>query len=165
MLPLWILSHTKKQSTSICFMCSWKTELAAICSGAWLSQLSCISFKCETPRHNNNALNHFNSDSNRRCDTVCCFLDFQESANFFTIQTIMQDTSELRDNSGVWITPSIKSQVKNKLAIKSLVLVDTSNNIPWVTLPPNVPHMVVAWAEPTSAHKSETCYLRAYKAH
>jgi len=86
--PFWIASRTKWQSTSICFVRSWKTGLAAICKAAWLSQCRSTSPECITPRVDNKPFNHFNSQvmvvmdlysaSAEDRDSICCFLVFQE---------------------------------------------------------------------------------------
>ena len=59
--PFCISSRTKWQSTSICFVHSWKTGLVVMCKAAWLSQYKCIGSECITPRVDNNPFNHFNS--------------------------------------------------------------------------------------------------------
>ena len=88
MAPFCISSRTKWQSTSICFVRSWKMGLAAMCKAAWLSQYKCVGSECITPRVDNNPFNHFNSQvvvamdlysaSTEERYTVCCFLIFQE---------------------------------------------------------------------------------------
>ena len=83
-----IFSLMKWQSTSICLVLSWKTELDAICNAAWLSQTSFICSSFSNLNSWRSCLNHMSyhvakaiarySASALDLATTSCFLLFQD---------------------------------------------------------------------------------------
>ena len=89
MTPSCILSLTKWQSISMCFVLSWNTRLAAIWIAAWLSENNKASFVWGIPRswskdfsqmtsHTTNAMALY-SASTKDLDTVVCFFDLHDT--------------------------------------------------------------------------------------
>ena len=82
--PSTILSRTKWQSISICFVLSWNVGLEAIAVVAWLSHNTVVGIKTFTWRsviscviHITDAKALYSASAEDR-ETVACFLDFQE---------------------------------------------------------------------------------------
>jgi len=84
---VWILPQSnsfliKWQSTSICFVCSWKTGIFAMCKVAWLAQLSCMGPLCKNLKIKEQTFKPFEFTSCwshiAKHEIVCCFLLFQE---------------------------------------------------------------------------------------
>ena len=91
MIPTCILSRLW-QYISMCFVCSWKTGLTAICNVSWLSQYNNVGSDSETFKYWTMYLNQVNSKqvfivarystSVDDVNTLVCFLDFQEIVEF-----------------------------------------------------------------------------------
>ena len=90
--PACSFSRTTWQSISICFVCLWKTGLAAICKATWLSQNNgawavCGVFKSCSIKSNQVSAKHVlaiarYSTSADDLETLACFLDFHEISEF-----------------------------------------------------------------------------------